>query len=84
MLVAERITAVRRSRRHYPLEPVTLGLFAVDVEKRRIDAQLIARQTGQDLQKVLTDMERDFWMSADEAIKYGLVSKVIESSRDLS
>jgi len=28
-------------------------------------------------------MERDFWMSADEAIEYGLVSKIIESSRDL-
>jgi len=32
---------------------------------------------------VLSDMERDFWMSADEAIKYGLVSRIIESSKDL-
>jgi ATP-dependent Clp protease protease subunit len=54
------------------------------IKTRERIAKVIARQTGQDLQKVLTDMERDFWMSADEAIKYGLVSKVIESSRDLS
>ena len=46
-------------------------------------AKVIARQTGQSLEKVLTDMERDFWMSADEAIEYGLVSRIIESSREL-
>ena len=46
-------------------------------------AKVIARQTGQALAKVLGDMERDFWMSAEEAIEYGLVSKIIESSREL-
>jgi len=46
-------------------------------------AKVIARQTGQSLEKVLTDMERDFWLSAEEAIEYGLVSKIIETSRDL-
>src|SRR5262249_22070296 len=47
--LAERISPVRRSRRHHPLESVALSLVAVDVEKRRIDAQLVARQTGQSL-----------------------------------
>jgi ATP-dependent Clp protease protease subunit len=46
-------------------------------------AKVIAKQTGQSVQKVLADMERDFWLSADEAIEYGLVSKIIESSREL-
>jgi ATP-dependent Clp protease, protease subunit len=46
-------------------------------------AKVISRQTGQALAKVLADMERDFWLSADEAIQYGLVSRVIETSRDL-
>jgi ATP-dependent Clp protease protease subunit len=32
---------------------------------------------------VLGDMERDFWMNAEEAIEYGLVSRIIESSREL-
>jgi ATP-dependent Clp protease protease subunit len=54
------------------------------IKTRERIAKVIARQTGQDLQKVLADMERDFWMSADEAIQYGLVSKVIETSRDLA
>ena len=46
-------------------------------------AKVISKETGQTLQKVLADMERDFWMSAEEAIAYGLVSKIIESSRQL-
>ena len=28
-------------------------------------------------------MERDFWMSAEEAIDYGIVSRVVETHRDL-
>src|SRR5882672_612530 len=47
-------------------------------------ARVIAKQTGKELQKVLTDMERDFWLSAEEAIAYGIVSRIIESSRELS
>ncbi|MBM4254345.1 MAG: ATP-dependent Clp protease proteolytic subunit [Deltaproteobacteria bacterium] len=46
-------------------------------------AQVIAKQTGQPLKKVLADMERDFWMSADEAIEYGIVSRVIETHKEL-
>src|SRR5215831_4779835 len=46
-------------------------------------AKVISTQTGQTLEKVMTDMERDFWMSADEAIEYGIVSRVIEKHEDL-
>jgi len=46
-------------------------------------ARVISRQTGQDLEKVLGDMERDFWLSAEEAIGYGLVSRVVENAKDL-
>jgi ATP-dependent Clp protease protease subunit len=46
-------------------------------------ARVIARQTGRDVAKVLADMERDFWLSAEEAIEYGLVSRIIETSREL-
>ena len=53
------------------------------IKTRERIAKVIARQTGQDLQKVLTDLERDFWLTADEAIAYGLVSRIIESSTDL-
>jgi ATP-dependent Clp protease, protease subunit len=46
-------------------------------------AKVISRETGQTFEKVLADMERDFWLSAEEAIKYGLVSKIIQTSREL-
>jgi ATP-dependent Clp protease protease subunit len=46
-------------------------------------ARVIARETGQTYEKVIGDMERDFWMSADEAIAYGIVSRVVETHRDL-
>jgi ATP-dependent Clp protease protease subunit len=46
-------------------------------------AKVIATQTGKPLDTVRADMERDFWMSADEAISYGIVSKVIERQDQL-
>ena len=46
-------------------------------------ACVIARETGQPLEKVRADIDRDYWMSAEEAIEYGIVSKVIESHADL-
>jgi ATP-dependent Clp protease, protease subunit len=46
-------------------------------------ANVIARETGQPLERVAVDIERDFWMSTDEAIAYGLVSRVIERQIDL-
>ena len=41
--------------------------------------EIMARNTGQSLRKIEADVERDFWMSAEEAKKYGLVDKVITS-----
>ena len=39
---------------------------------------IIARQTGQALEKVETDTDHDFWMSAEEAKDEGIVGKIIE------
>jgi ATP-dependent Clp protease protease subunit len=47
-------------------------------------AKVVARETGKPLATVMTDMERDYWMSADEAIAYGLVSRIIETHKDLT
>ncbi|MEM4985895.1 ATP-dependent Clp protease proteolytic subunit [Collimonas sp. H4R21] len=51
--------------------------------RERIGA-LIAKETGQDPKKVMADIDRDFWMSAPEAIEYGLVSKSIVSAKEVS
>ena len=38
---------------------------------------IIADQTGQSLTKVSEDTQRDYWMSAEESVEYGLVGKII-------
>src|SRR4029453_6457880 len=47
-------------------------------------AKVIARETGQPIEKVRVDMERDFWMNAVEAIEYGIVSRIVEKYQDLA
>lgn len=44
---------------------------------KRLLNEILARNTKQPLKKIETDVERDFWMNADDAKKYGLVDKVI-------
>jgi ATP-dependent Clp protease protease subunit len=45
--------------------------------------QLIADETGQPVEKIKLDSDRNFWMNAEEAIKYGIVSKVVTQASDL-
>src|ERR1043165_4952925 len=47
-------------------------------------ARSIAKQTGKPYEKVIVDIERDFWLSPKEAIDYGIVSRVIETYKDLN
>ncbi|CBG40280.1 ATP-dependent Clp endopeptidase proteolytic subunit ClpP [Helicobacter mustelae] len=47
---------------------------------KKILNEILASNTGQSLKKVSQDTERDFFMSAMEAQKYGLVDKVLEKS----
>ncbi|ODU10652.1 MAG: ATP-dependent Clp protease proteolytic subunit [Rubrivivax sp. SCN 71-131] len=46
-------------------------------------AGVIARETGQPAEKVRADMERDYWMTADEAIAYGIAARVIVNQKEL-
>jgi ATP-dependent Clp protease protease subunit len=54
------------------------------IKTRERIAKVVARQTGQKLDKVLVDMERDYWMTAEEAVAYGIVARVIERQQDLA
>jgi ATP-dependent Clp protease protease subunit len=40
--------------------------------------EIMAKNTGQKLERIHEDMERDRWMTSDEALKYGIVDKVID------
>ncbi len=41
--------------------------------------EILARNTGQTVKKIKDDAERDYWMSSEEAKKYGLVDEVIKT-----
>ena len=47
------------------------------LEVKEMLAKIMAKNTDQKLSKVKADMERDYWMSPQEAVKYGLVDKVL-------
>ena len=45
--------------------------------------RIIAEQTGQPLERVAEDTDRDHWMSAEESVAYGIVGKIIRSAAEL-
>lgn len=61
-----------------------IEIHAQEIEKAKAKINaIIAEETGTDLKKVTTDTDRDYWLNADEALKYGLISKVVLSRKDL-
>lgn len=46
--------------------------------KKRLN-EILAKNTGKKVSEILKDTDRDNWMTADEALKYGLIDKVIEN-----
>lgn len=45
--------------------------------------KVLAEQTGQPLEKIEDDTRRNFWLSAEEAKKYGIVGKIIKEQKEL-
>lgn len=61
-----------------------LQIHAEEVEKLRNKInQLISDETGQTVEKVSGDTDRDFWMSASESVDYGLISKIVVNRSEL-
>ena len=78
---------------HYLIHQPSSGMkgVATDIEihaaeiaktKNRIN-EIIAQETGNKVEQVAADTDRDYWLNAQEAVKYGLVSKVITKRADL-
>ena len=53
------------------------------VKTRERINRIIAEQTGQPIDRVEKDTDRDYWMSAEESMEYGLVGRIIESADEL-
>lgn len=74
---------------HQPLSGIQgtateIEIHAKEIEKLREKLnKLISFETGKDLEKVAEDTERDYWMNAEEALDYGLVSKIVKTRSEL-
>ena len=76
---------------HQPMIPGTvygpasdLEITATELLKTRAKInKLLSEQTGQPYAQIEHDTQRDYWLTADEAVVYGLISRVIQSRADL-
>ena len=69
---------------HQPLggvegQAADILIAAKEIEKDRDEiCRVISKHTKQPFEKVLLDVDRDYWMNAEEAVKYGIVDKILE------
>ena len=74
---------------HQPLSGIKgvatdIEIHAKEIEKTRAKINaLIAAETGKDEAAVAKDTDRDYWLSADEAAEYGLISNIMKTRNDL-
>jgi ATP-dependent Clp protease protease subunit len=74
---------------HQPMGGVRGPATDIDIEAREIIKmrerinRIIAKETGQSYEKIATDTDRNYWMGADEAIAYGLVSRVVHTAKGM-
>jgi len=72
---------------HQPLSGMRGVATEIEIHAKELDKlrrkinKLISKETGQKIDKVEKDTDRDYWMNAEEALEYGLISKII-SNRD--
>ncbi|MCG8453326.1 MAG: ATP-dependent Clp protease proteolytic subunit [Spirochaetales bacterium] len=75
---------------HQPLSGIRgvateIEIHANELEKLRAKInRLIAEETGQNFDKVSGDTDRDYWLNAEEALEYGLISRIISTREDLA
>jgi ATP-dependent Clp protease, protease subunit len=73
---------------HQPLGGAGGPVSDVEIEARQILLmrerlnRIFAEATGQPYDKILRDTDRNHWLSAEEAVAYGLVSRVVEKAFD--
>ncbi|MCI6827462.1 MAG: ATP-dependent Clp protease proteolytic subunit [Spirochaetia bacterium] len=74
---------------HQPLSEMRgvatdVEIYAKEMENTRLVInKVISEQTGQSLEKVTQDTERDYWLSSLQACEYGLISKIVKNRKDL-
>jgi len=65
-----------------PASDISIEATEIIKMRERIN-RIISRETGQPLEKVQRDTDRNYWMSAEEAIAYGMVTRIITDLKEL-
>ena len=65
-----------------PATDINIEAIEIIKMRERIN-RIIARETGQPLEKVESDTDRNYWMSAEEAVAYGMVNRIITDLKAL-
>jgi ATP-dependent Clp protease protease subunit len=47
------------------------------IHTRQVLNEILAKHTGQPIEKILADTDRDFYLDAQEAVDYGIIDKII-------
>ncbi|MCL2008200.1 MAG: ATP-dependent Clp protease proteolytic subunit [Treponema sp.] len=74
---------------HQPLSGIRGVATDIEIHAKELDKlrekinKLISDETGNSIEQVEKDTDRDYWMSAEEAVKYGLISRVVTSRAEL-
>jgi ATP-dependent Clp protease protease subunit len=72
---------------HQPLggtqgQATDIGIQAKEILRTREELNnILATHTGQDVAKIATDTERDFYMTAIQALEYGIIDEIVEKRK---
>lgn len=63
----------------YQGKAIDLEIQAVQIQKaKEMSAKILAENCGQSFERVMKDIDRDYWMDAGEALKYGIVDGIMD------
>jgi len=74
---------------HQPLSQMKgnateIEIYALQLEKIKAAInKVISEATGKDIETVAKDTDRDYWLNAEEAVEYGLVSKIVTKRSEI-
>lgn len=74
---------------HQPLSQMRGNATEIEIHAQQLEKmkaklnKIIANATGADLEKVTVDTDRDHWLDADQALEYGLISRIVPDRASL-
>ena len=74
---------------HQPLSEMKGNATEIEIHVRQVEKlkekinKVISQATGKDINIVEKDTDRDYWMTAEEAVSYGIVGRIISSASEL-